>query len=75
MSYVSSFGLFRERKRPGAPPLTRVNMGAAFHVIFVLSPVSQSAGWHDTRACALDDAHNCPGHMAQRRVNDVLYAI
>jgi hypothetical protein len=35
-------------------------------VIFALFPVSQSAGRHETRACALDDAQNGPGHMAQR---------
>ncbi len=69
MSYVSSFGLFRRLKQPGAPPLARVNVGAAFPVIFAFSPASQSAGRHETRACALDDAQNGPGHMA------VLYAI
>ncbi len=53
-----------ETTRP--PPMTRVNMGAAFPVIFVFSPVFQSAGQHETRACALDDAQNGPGHMAQR---------
>ncbi len=41
-------------------------MGAAFPVIFAFFPVSQSAGQHETRACALDDAQNVPGHMAQR---------
>ena len=66
MSYVSSSGLFQLRKRPGAPPLTRVNMGAAFPVIFAFFPVSQWAGWHETRARALDDAQKGLGHMAQR---------
>jgi hypothetical protein len=46
MSYLSgsSLGLFRRRKRPGAPPLKRVNrdMGAAFPVIFAFSPVRRS---------------------------------
>ena len=73
MSYVSSCGLFRRRKQPGAPPLVRVNMGAAFPVmgaafpvIFAFFPASQSAGQHETRSCALDDAQNGPGHMAQQ---------
>ncbi len=54
------------QKRPCTPPLTRVNMGAAFPVIFAFSPVSQSAGRHETRARALDGAQNGLGHMAQR---------
>ena len=66
MSYVLSCGLFRRRKHPGAPPLVRVNMGAAFPVIFAFFPASQSAGQHETRSCALDDAQNGPGHMAQQ---------
>ena len=66
MSYVSSCGLFWRRKQPGAPPLVRVNMGAAFPMIFAFSPASQSAGQHETRSCALDDAQNGPGHMAQQ---------
>ncbi len=43
-------------------------MGAAFPVIFAFFPASpsQSAGQHETRSCALDDAQNGPGHMAQQ---------
>ncbi len=56
-----------ETTRPGgAPPLARVNMGAAFPVIFAFFPASQSAGQHETRSCALDDAQNGHGHMAQQ---------
>jgi hypothetical protein len=66
MSYVSSCGLFRRRKQSGAPPLVRVNMGAAFPVIFAFSPASQSAGQHETHSCAWDDAQNGPGHKAQQ---------
>jgi hypothetical protein len=66
MSYVSSCGLFRWRKQPGALPLAPVNMGAAFPVTFAFSPASQSAGQHETRARALIDAQNGPGHMAQQ---------
>ena len=66
MSYVSSCGLFRRQKQPGALPLARVNMGAAFPVIFAFFPASQSAGQYETRACALDDAQNGLGHMAQQ---------
>jgi hypothetical protein len=47
-------------------PLARVNMGAAFPVIFAFFLASQSAGQHETRSCALDDAQNGPGHMAQQ---------
>jgi hypothetical protein len=66
MSYVSSCGLFWRRKQPGALPQARVNMGAAFPVIFAFSPASHSAGQHETRACALIDAQNGPDHMAQQ---------
>jgi hypothetical protein len=66
ISYVSSCGLFRRRKQPGAPPPGRFNMVAGFPVIFAFFPASQSAGQHETRACALDDAQNGPGHMAQQ---------
>jgi hypothetical protein len=60
MSYVSSCGLFRRRKQPGALPLALVNMSAAFPVIFAFFPASQSAGQHETRACALIDAQKLP---------------
>jgi hypothetical protein len=51
---------------PAPTPLTPVNMGAAFPVIFAFFPVSQSAGRHETRARALDAARNGLGHMTQR---------
>ncbi len=68
MLYVSSCGLsrFRRRKQPGAPPLARVNIGAAFPVMFAFFPASQSASQLETRSCVLDDAQNGPGHMAQQ---------
>jgi hypothetical protein len=40
--------------------------GRSFSRDFRLFPASQSAGQHETRACALDDAQNGPGHMAHQ---------
>ncbi len=51
------------RPPPGACQLEH---GCSFPVIFAFFPASQSAGQHETRALALDDAQNGPGHMAQQ---------
>ncbi len=63
---IRSMMMDQLRKRPCGTPLTRVNMGAAFPMIFAFFPVSRSAGWHETRARALNDAQDGLGHMAQR---------
>ena len=76
MSYVSSCGLIRRRKQHGAPPLVRVNMGAAFPVIFAFFPASQTVSLSQP----VSMKHALVRWMTPRMalatwLNNVLYAI